>query len=139
MLHPELLAALAGAGHGTRVLVADGNYPLDVGAPLSARRIYLNVCRGLVGAAQIVELLKQTIPVEAAVLMEPPYGQAVDIQATYREILGPSVSFERRKRQAFYDEARSPMTSIVIATGEERRFANLLLTIGVIRLEGDVR
>jgi L-fucose mutarotase/ribose pyranase (RbsD/FucU family) len=31
LLHPEILAALAGAGHGSRVLIADGNYPFSTG------------------------------------------------------------------------------------------------------------
>jgi L-fucose mutarotase len=33
----------------------------------------------------------------------------------------------------FYQEAKSPDTALVIATGEQRRFANLLLTIGVVK------
>jgi L-fucose mutarotase len=46
---------------------------------------------------------------------------------------------KRLERFAFYDAVCSPWTSLVIATGESRRFANLLLTIGVVRLEQSER
>ena len=29
LIHPDLIAALALCGHGDKVLIADGNYPLD--------------------------------------------------------------------------------------------------------------
>ena len=29
LLHPEILAALGGAGHGSQILIADGNYPFE--------------------------------------------------------------------------------------------------------------
>ena len=29
LIHPDILAALALCGHGDKVLIADGNYPLD--------------------------------------------------------------------------------------------------------------
>ena len=31
LLHPEILAVLGSNGHGSRVLVADGNYPFATG------------------------------------------------------------------------------------------------------------
>jgi L-fucose mutarotase len=30
MTHPELLRAIGGAGHGAKILLADGNYPHSV-------------------------------------------------------------------------------------------------------------
>jgi len=36
-------------------------------------------------------------------------------------------------RMEFYEKVKEPETTLVIATGEQRRFANLLLTIGVIK------
>ncbi len=41
--HPELLAALARCGHGTKILLADGNYPHLTGVPAGTTRIALNV------------------------------------------------------------------------------------------------
>jgi L-fucose mutarotase len=41
------------------------------------------------------------------------------------------------ERWAFYDKIRDPNTTLVIATGEQRRFANLLLTVGVVKLAAE--
>jgi L-fucose mutarotase len=32
LTHPQILNALGQAGHGTKVLLADGNYPFSTGA-----------------------------------------------------------------------------------------------------------
>ena len=50
-------------------------------------------------------------------------------------MLPPLVTIRPLERQDFYDAVCSPLTSLVIATGEPRRFANLLLTTGFVKLE----
>jgi L-fucose mutarotase len=52
---------------------------------------------------------------------------------TIRKMLPEAATVTLRKRMDFYAEVKSPATCLVIATGEERRFANVLLTIGVVR------
>jgi L-fucose mutarotase len=132
LLHPEILKALGSAGHGARVLIADGNYPCSTEAPVSATKVHLNLRRGLVSVTEVLEVLVETIPIEAALLMEPADGNGTSLHATLRALLPAHASVSARKRLEFYAEARSPATTLVIATGEERRFANLLLTIGVV-------
>jgi len=65
LLHPQILHALAAAGHGTMVLIADGNYPLTTGSRPDAERVYLNLAPGVVGVAQVLETMLTAIPVEA--------------------------------------------------------------------------
>jgi len=133
LIHPDLLRALAAAGHGARVLVADGNYPVSTETPPGAEKIYLNLRRGLIGAAEVLEVLVESIPVESALVMEGPDGKPGPLQDRYRRILPPRVPLSGRKRLEFYQEAKSAATAVVITTGEERPFANILLTIGVNR------
>jgi L-fucose mutarotase len=38
LLQPQILAALGEAGHGARVLIADGNYPLATQSNPAGRR-----------------------------------------------------------------------------------------------------
>ena len=45
LLHPDILRSLASAGHGSKVLIADGNYPFTTGSNPSADIVFLN-CRG---------------------------------------------------------------------------------------------
>ncbi|RAD07556.1 RbsD or FucU transport, partial [Burkholderia multivorans] len=40
--------------------------------------------------------------------------------------------FTGHERFAFYDLARSRDLGLVIATGDQRQYANLLLTVGVV-------
>lgn len=135
LLHPEILRALGSAGHGARVLIADGNYPFSTEAPSAATRVYLNLRRGLVSGCDVLAVLVETVPLESVLLMEAPDGQSVSIHDQYRALLPAAVPISFRKRHDFYAEARSPSTTLVIATGEQRRFANVLLTIGVVRDE----
>jgi L-fucose mutarotase len=133
LLHPEILSALGQAGHGARVLVADGNYPFSTESPVAAAKVFLNLRRGLVSVTGVLEVLLETIPIESAMVMSPAHGIAAPIQEEIRRMLSPAVEVISKARLDFYAEAKSPATALVIATGEEHRFANVLLTIGVVR------
>jgi L-fucose mutarotase len=132
LLHPEILAALGTAGHGSRVLIADGNYPFVTGAAPAAARVYLNLRPGCVAAVDVLETLVAAIPVESAIVMVPAEGPAPEIQAAFRKLLPEGAQMKRVGRFEFYEEAKSVDTALVIATGEQRVFANILLVIGVV-------
>ena len=114
------------------MLIADGNYPFSTGCPPTAAHVFLNVRPGLVDGPGILAPLVATIPVESAMVMEPADGAPVPVHAEYAKLLPADLPMTRLKRHEFYAEARSAETALVIATGEQRRFANLLLTIGVV-------
>ncbi len=57
-----------------------------------------------------------------------------DIHDEYKAMLGDSVQWTEMERWAFYEKIKSTDTTLAIATGEQRRFANLLLTVGVVKL-----
>jgi L-fucose mutarotase len=57
------------------------------------------------------------------------------IHHDFHEILGGDTHIQGKKRQAFYEDAYSQTTCLAIATGESRRFANILIVIGSIKLE----
>ena len=132
IIHPELIQALAEAGHGARILLADGNYPVTVKANPDARIVFLNFVPGMVGGVDIVRALVATIPVESALYMAPPDGKMPAIVGEYRKLIAKSAPFAALERFDFYDEASGPDTSLVIASGEQRVYANLLLTVGVV-------
>jgi L-fucose mutarotase len=133
LLHPEILRALAGAGHGSRVLIADGNYPLSTGTPASAARVYLNLRPGCVSVLEVLSTLAEVMPIEAGLVMIPSDQPAPPIHAEIKALLGEGAEFLAKGRHEFYAEARHADTTLAIATGEQRRFANVLLTIGVVK------
>ncbi|MDX2160339.1 MAG: RbsD/FucU family protein [bacterium] len=131
LLHPHILKVLGESGHGSGILIADGNYPFATRANPSAARVYLNYMPGLLSATQVLEGLITAIPVEAAHIMVRDDGSEVPIHDEFRALL-PGVTLEKHHRYPFYDLARTPDVSLVIATGEQRVYANLLLIVGVV-------
>ncbi len=131
LLHPEILAALGGAGHGSKVLIADGNFPFGTGANPAAKRVYLNLAPGLVTATDVLKVLVEAIPIEAAEVMLPATGPEPTIFAEFRDLL-PGLDLKPLGRFEFYDAARERDVMLVVGTGEQRIYANLMLTIGVV-------
>jgi L-fucose mutarotase len=132
LLHPEILAALGGAGHGSKILIADGNYPFSTRANPAAKRVYLNLAPGLVNATDVVRVLAGAIPIESADVMVMDNGEEAPIIAEFRALLPKKTPVTAHKRFAFYDACRDSDTALVIATAEQRIYANILLTIGVV-------
>jgi L-fucose mutarotase len=126
-----LLGALAAAGHGSQVMLADGNYPHSTGKGAGATMVHLNLRPGMVTVDDVLELLVEVIPIESAAVMVPPDGSTLPAHAGYRSMLGDVVEIRRLQRFDFYAAARSPDVAVVVATGDLRHYANLLLTIGV--------
>lgn len=131
LLHPEILAALGEAGHGAQVLIADGNYPLATRSNPDGYRVFLNLAPGQLTVTDVLSVLADAIPIEAAHVMGPDDGSEPGIYADFREML-PETPLQRLGRFEFYDMARGPDTALAIATGEQRIYANILLTIGVV-------
>lgn len=131
LLHPEILAALGEAGHGAQVLIADGNYPLATRSNPDGYRVFLNLAPGQLTVTDVLEVIADAIPVESAAVMGPDDGTDPSIYTDFRRIL-PGIELVRLGRFEFYDVARGPDTALAIATGEQRIYANILLTIGVV-------
>jgi len=141
LIHPELLESLGAAGHGSKVLIADGNYPASTTLGANADLIHLNLSPGLVSGTDVLRALVSAIPIEAAAVMETltegPYAMTAepDIWAEYRAILketGNPDELEPIERFDFYEAAGEDDVAVTIQTGEQRIYANLLLTIGVV-------
>jgi L-fucose mutarotase len=131
LIHPPLIGALAAAGHGSQVLLADGNYPHSTGVNPSATRIYLNLAPGLLDVDDVLKVLVGAVPIESATVMLPEDRTEPAAITGYRGALGAALPWHELGRHEFYAAARAQDVAIVIATGDLRHYANLLLTIGV--------
>jgi L-fucose mutarotase len=135
LTHPGILEALAGAGHGSMILIADGHYPVSTASNPAAARIYLNLRAGLVDANSVLECVAAVTPIEAAIVMTPA-GLSTEppVWSRYRNTLASTstaLALREVARHDFYELARTNDLAVVIATGETEIYANLLLTIGV--------
>lgn len=131
LIHPDILEALAAAGHGSRVLITDANYPASTQLGENASLIYLNLAPGMPPVTDVLQVLLTAIPVEEAAVMEPEAGPDPAIYQEFQRLL-PNHEFTRLSRFEFYEEASGPDTCLQIVTGEGRLYANILLTIGVV-------
>ncbi len=130
LIHPQIIAALSRCGHGSKVLIADGNYPLAEKTG-KAEKIYLGLSRGIPTVTDVLEALLSVAAAEKAEVMVPESGEEPAIFQEFREKLG-GMELSPLGRYEFYDACMAEGALVLaVSTGEQRVFANLLLTIGV--------
>lgn len=132
LIHPSILKVLGSAGHGSGILIADGNYPFITRANPAAERVYLNLAPGLLGVTDILKPLLTAIPIEAAHVMVADSGDVPPIHQEFSAML-PNIELQSHKRYPFYDLCKDDDVALVIASGEQRIYANILLIIGVVQ------
>jgi L-fucose mutarotase len=132
LTHPIIARALAASGHGGMVLIADGNYPFSTRSNPLAEHVYLNLMPGMVMVTDVLEATLSAIPVEAVHVMQPTAGiPEPTIWSDFRRLI-PDIPLQPVERFAFYDLARQPDVALIVATGDQRLYANIMLTIGVV-------
>jgi L-fucose mutarotase len=140
LIHPEILASLAAAGHHSTILIADGNYPASNKRGPNAKLVSLNLMPGIPTCNQVLEAILSAAPVEAIQTMQTetdgPYALGgdppvwTDYQATIKQA-GLSLSLQPIEKWAFYEAVATPDHVLTIQTADQQRYANILLTLGV--------
>jgi L-fucose mutarotase len=140
LIHPKINEVIGRAGHHSRILIADGNYPASTTLGPNAELVSLNLAPGIVNCTQVLRAILSAIPVEAANTMmyekTGPYALQEDppVWTEYREAIrdaGLDLQLEPIDKWKFYEAVNTPDLALTIQTADQQRFANLLLTIGV--------
>ena len=132
LLHPEILGVLAKSGHGSKILITDGNFPVMTKVPAQAAKVFLNLTPDMVKVTDVLSVLSKTIPIESAEIMMPPdSGQEPQIHSEFKTLLENKFEFTKSKKSDFYKSVETKDICIAIVTADRRRFANILITIGV--------
>jgi L-fucose mutarotase len=140
LIHPKINEVIGRAGHHSRILIADGNYPASTTLGPNAELVSLNLAPGIVNCTQVLRALLSAIPVEAAHTMmyekTGPYALQEDppVWTEYRQAIrdaGLDLQLEPIDKWKFYEAVNTPDLALTIQTADQQRFANLLLTIGV--------
>ncbi|TWU63195.1 MULTISPECIES: RbsD/FucU family protein [Crateriforma] len=140
LIHPQINAVLAAAGHHSTILIADGNYPaLNKRGP-NAELVSLNLMPGLVTCDQVLQAVLSAVPVERIQTMqtetEGPYALDGDppVWDDYRKSIrdaGLDLQIEPIEKWDFYKAVETPDHVLTIQSGDQQRYANILLSIGV--------
>lgn len=131
---PELLKVLCEMGHGDTIVIADGNFPSETFGKRVVR------ADGISGTDMLKAVL-QLIPLDTYAdynfyTMELA-GNDTEIPAIWGEYDAIAKQADGNykpstlERFAFYEEAKKAYC--VIATGEEKTYANILLKKGVVK------
>lgn len=145
LLHPEINYILGRAGHHSKVLIADGNYPASTKLGPNAEVVCLNFVPGLLTVSQVLEVLCTAIPIDVVNTMgipaDDPYASEGEppAWAEYRKILdaqGLSLPLEAISKWDFYDAVASDDHVLTIQTADQALWANVLLTMGCREQEG---
>lgn len=122
ILNPELLSALAGAGHTDLVVVADAGLPVPAGAAV----IDLSLVPGVPSFAAVLEAVLASLVVEEVVVA----AQSADSPAgaTLARLCAglPTRTVDHEELKALSRQAR-----VIVRTGECTPYANAALVAGV--------
>ena len=130
LIQPQMIAALSRCGHRSKVLIADGNFPLAEKSG-SAEKLYLGLSKGIPTATEVLEAVLSVVNVEKAEVMLPDEGGEPPIFEEFRASLG-GMELTGLERSAFYAACMAQGAVVLaVSTGEQRVYGNILLTIGV--------
>jgi L-fucose mutarotase len=141
LLHPQILAALARAGHHSRILIADGNYPAANKRGPRADLVSLQVMPGVPTVAQVLEAVLGAVVIDEINTMgvdrSDSYAAAPPgdppVWAEYRRIIaaaGSTCRLEPIVKWDFYKAVSGDDHVLTIQTADTAPWANLLLTLG---------
>lgn len=137
ILSPQLLKVLDEMGHSDRIVIGDGNFPVET---IGKNAIVIR-CDGH-NTPELLDAILQLFPLDSYVkhpveLMEVMPGDPVEtpVWETYKEIVAKhdargAAAIGTIERFAFYEKARTAYA--VVATGESALYANVMLQKGVI-------
>lgn len=123
LLHPQLSALVAAAGHTQTILVADTGMPI----PEGVTRIELGVAAGLPCLLDVLRAILGELVVEGVTIAQETAQHSPEWHRQLLSVLPVTpqeISHEELK-------ARLPSTLAVVRTGETTPYANVLLHCGV--------
>jgi len=139
LTHPEILRVLARAGHHSKILIADGNYPASTKKGPNAELVSLNLTPGVVTVAQVLRAILSAAPIDHVNTMgipaDDPYAKFGEppVWKEFRQVLKEArlkVKLEPILKWDFYKAVESPDHVLTIQTADQSLWANVLLTMG---------
>lgn len=139
LIHPRINEVIGRAGHHSKILIADGNYPASTKKGPNAEVVCLNLAPGIVSVAQALSAILSAVPIDSVNTMgipsDDPYAQQGEppVWDEYRRVLaqsGSKLQLEPIQKWDFYEHVQSPDHVLTIQTGDQALWANVLLTMG---------
>jgi L-fucose mutarotase len=134
LLGPDLLRTLRAMGHGDEITIVDANYPAESAGPKLIRMEGQTVTQVLEAVLSVMPL-DEFVPAPAHRMevdgnpqqIEPAMAEFASVIAKHE----PKAKLAGLERFAFYERVRQSFA--VVATGDRRLYANVILKKGIIR------
>lgn len=139
LIHPKINEVLARAGHHSKILIADGNYPASTKRGRNSEVVCMNLSPGVITVAQALQALLSAVPIDHINTMgippDDPYAQSGEppVWNEYRQVIaasGTNLELVPIEKWSFYDAVASDDHVLTIQTGDQSLWANVLLTMG---------
>ena len=139
LTHPKISEVLARAGHHSKILIADGNYPASTKRGTNAELVSLNLSPGVVTVAQVLSAILSAVPIDHVNTMgipaDDPYAQSGEppVWKEFRRIIassGVELDLVPIQKWEFYEAVESPDHVLTVQTADQSLWANVLLTMG---------
>lgn len=140
LIHPQINEIIGRAGHHSKILIADGNYPSSSKKGPNAEIVCLNLMPGVLNCAQVLEAILSAVPIDEINSMmytqDDPYALDADppVWDDYRKVIadaGLDLELKPIDKWDFYDAVATPDHVLTVQTADRQRYANILLSIGV--------
>lgn len=133
LLTGDLLKILCDMGHGDELVIADANFPAESCAQRLIRLPGIDGVRAAQAILSVFPLDTYSSPAFIMDLTDSDKAKGMPEPTIWKPYADLTGSLEKLERFEFYERAKKAYA--VIATGEERQYANLLLVKGVITSE----
>lgn len=132
-ISPDLLKIICEMGHGDEIVLADANFPSASMAQRLVRADGIEIPKLLSGVLELFPL--DQYDSRNFILMEKCEGDEADVSvwSEYKNILNkycPETQMSFMERFDYYERAKNAYA--VVATGERRQYANIILKKGCV-------
>lgn len=132
-ISPDLLKIICEMGHGDEIVLADANFPSASMAQRLVRADGIEIPKLLSGVLELFPL--DQYDSRNFILMEKCEGDEADVSvwSEYKNILNkycPETQMSFVERFDYYERAKNAYA--VVATGERRQYANIILKKGCV-------
>jgi L-fucose mutarotase len=139
LTQPRINEIIGRAGHHSKILIADGNYPASTKKGPNAEVVCLNLSPGIVTVSQVLRAILSAVPIDAINTMgipaDDPYAQKGEppVWNEYRKVISEAqliLRLEPIEKWDFYKQVESPDHVLTVQTADQALWGNLLLTMG---------
>lgn len=131
LIQPDILRALAQAGHTAKILIVDGHFPSSTFLGAGVPKVYLNLIPGTLTVTEVLRAVAAAVPIESAVAATFEDDSLPEIWNDYAEVLPSAVPVAPVRGSQIATAFTDTDVALAIMTGDTRAAACIVLSLGI--------